>query len=116
MVGITRSKPPVRVLPIPTSITAIPRREPTRLQLPNRMRRPLAGAYGTAVLRPNDVSPKLIRQGAYAQRSRCVTRPKYNAFVVEPSNAGLADHHNRVRRTANRHSWVSKADQVFAGF
>jgi micrococcal nuclease len=57
---------------------------------------------------------------ASAQRSRCVTRPKSNAFVVESSNAGLADHHNRVRRTANRHSWVSKAErghhQVFAGF
>ena len=37
---------PVRVLPIPMSITAIPRPEPTRLQLPNRKRRPLAGACG----------------------------------------------------------------------
>ena len=45
-VGITRSKRPVRVLPIPTSITAIPRPEPTRLQLPNRKLRPLAGACG----------------------------------------------------------------------
>ncbi len=45
-VGITRSKRPVRVLPIPTSFTAIPRPEPTRLPLPNRKRRPLAEACG----------------------------------------------------------------------
>ena len=45
-VGTTRSKRPVRVRPIPTSITAIPQPEPTRLQLPNRKRRPPAGACG----------------------------------------------------------------------
>jgi hypothetical protein len=45
-VGITRSKRPVRVLPIPTSITAIPRPGPTRLQLPSRRRRQVAGACG----------------------------------------------------------------------
>jgi len=63
--GTTRSNRPVRVLPIPTSITAIPRREPMRLPLPNRMRRPCGrGLWGAAVLRPNDVGPNLIRRGA----------------------------------------------------
>jgi len=68
---------PVRVLPIPMSITAIPRPEPTRLQLPNRKRRPLAGACGTAVLRRNDVSPNLIRRGAFAQRSQPREGPQW---------------------------------------
>src|SRR6478672_4495878 len=44
--GTTRSKRPARVRPIRTSITTILRPEPTRLQLPNRKRRPRAGACG----------------------------------------------------------------------
>jgi hypothetical protein len=63
---------PVRVLPIPMSITAIPRPEPTRLQLPNRKRRPLAGACGdrraSAKRRQSQSdSPRC----ASAKRSRC---------------------------------------------
>jgi micrococcal nuclease len=63
---------------IPTSITAIPRPEPTKLQLPNRKRRPLAGACGdrraSAKRRqPQSDSPRCLRP-TVRPRGRALSR------------------------------------------
>ena len=51
------------------SLTAIPRPQPTRLRCRTGSEGRWPGPVGTAVLRRNDVSPNLIRRGAFAQRS-----------------------------------------------
>jgi hypothetical protein len=56
---------PVRVLPIPTCITAIPRPEPTRSPLPSRRRGPLAGACG-------DRRPSAKRGQSQSDSARCL--------------------------------------------
>ena len=61
------------------SLTAIPRPEPTRCSCRTGSEGRWPGPVGTAVLRPNDVSPNLIRRGAFAQRSGRAGGPSVGA-------------------------------------
>ena len=74
----------VRVLLISTSITAIPRPEPTRLQLPNRKRRPLVGSCGDRCAsakrrRSQSDSPRCLRPILFAGLAR--NRPQCCRFL-----------------------------------
>ena len=99
-VGTTRSKRRVRVLPIPTSITAIHRPEPTRLGLPNRERRPRAGACG-------DRRASAKRRQSQSDSPRCLrstVRPRGRALTgrAVPPGRGCrrAGVHHRSRGCA----------------